>query len=317
MTKANIIFLPVLVLLIVSCKVNRPISVNNHTYENLPSDQKKVGPEDTILKTAKPLKAYVDKDITVANYFDFMDALAKKCDSLVPYALSEHILVSANPWIMDTLVNTDYYRQMAKDSFVYDQRKMIVLKAHDSLLIPDATEGQRLIRDMEHTWIDVNIPEFKLRIYQDSLLLYTFPIRVGQHRKRYLAMGDRITDLRTKTGKGKIVRLERNPSFYNPVTGKRFYLTRRDDKKTTIMPIIPWIETEINGIRNGQMIHPTTNPETLGKAYSNGCIGVSEADAWIIYYHAPLNTPIQIRYDLTILDDNGEKQELEDIYGYR
>ncbi|WP_289847777.1 hypothetical protein [Arenibacter algicola] len=38
---------------------------------------------------------------------------------------------------------------------------------------------------------------------------------------------------------------------------------------------------------------------------------------WIIYYHAPLNTPIQIRYDLTILDDNGEKQELEDIYGYQ
>ena len=80
------------------------------------------------------------------------------------------------------------------------------------------------------------------------------------------------------------------------------------------MPVIPWIETEINGIRNGQMIHPTTNPETLGKAYSNGCIGVSESDAWIIYYHAPLNTALQIRYDLIILDEKGEKRELEDIY---
>ena len=317
MIKANITFLHVLVLLIVSCNVNRPISAESPSPENPSSDQQKVVPQNNIPKKAKPLQAYVDKDITVANYFKFMDALAKKYDSLVPYALSEHVLVSANPWIMDTLANTDYYRQMAKDSFVYDQSKMIVLKAHDSLLIPYTAEGQRLIRDMEQTWIDVNIPEFKLRIYQDSLLLYTFPIRVGQHRKRYLAMGDRVTDLRTKTGKGKIVRVERNPSFYNPVTGKRFYVTKRDDKKTTIMPVIPWIETEINGIRNGQMIHPTTNPVSLGKAYSNGCIGVAEADAWIIYYHAPLNTPIQIRYDLTILDDNGEVQELKDIYNYQ
>jgi L,D-transpeptidase ErfK/SrfK len=246
-----------------------------------------------------------------------MDSLVKKYDSLVPYALSEHLLVRANPWIMDTLANTDYYRQMAKDSFIYDQRKMIVLRNKDSLLIPNAAAGQQLIRDMEHTWIDVNIPAYKLRIYQDSLLLYTFPIRVGQDRRRYLAMGDRITDLRTKTGNGEIVRLERNPSFYNPVTGKRFYVTKRDDGRTTIMPTIPWIETQINGIRNGQMIHPTTNPITLGKASSNGCIGVTEADAWIIYYHASLNTPIQIRYDLSFLDENGDLQQLKDIYNYQ
>ena len=317
MMKPNTIILLFSVFLIVSCNVNRPISPKNTTIEKSNSPVQKVGEQKNISKKAKPIQAYVSRDITVGQYFKFMDSLASKYDSLVPYALSEHVLVRANPWIMDTLANTDYYRQMAKDSFVYDQRKMIVLRANDSLLIPDTVEGQRLIRDMEHTWIDVNIPEFKLRIYQDSLLLYTFPVRVGQHRKRYLAMGDRITDLRTKTGKGKIVRLERNPSFYNPVTGKRFYVTRRDDKKTTIMPVIPWIETEINGIRNGQMIHPTTNPVTLGKASSNGCIGVTEADAWIIYYHAPLNTHVQIRYDLDILDEKGKVQKLKDIYNYQ
>tara|TARA_R110000796_G_scaffold10530_3_gene34866 strand:+ start:10574 stop:11527 length:954 start_codon:yes stop_codon:yes gene_type:complete len=317
MIKSKVILLHILVLLMVSCNVNRPISPKNPPVENPLSIQQHLVEKNSIPKKAKPQMAYVARDIRVANYFDFMDGLAKKYDSLVPYALTEHVLVRANPWIMDTLANTDYYRQMAKDSFVYDQRKMIVLRAKDSLLIPDAETGQQLIKDMENTLIDINIPEYRLRIYQDSLLLYTFPIRVGQDRKRYLAMGDRVTDLRTKTGNGKIVRLERNPSFYNPVTGKRFYVTRRDDKKTTIMPVIPWIETEINGIRNGQMIHPTTNPETLGKASSNGCIGVAEADAWIIYYHAPLNTPVHIRYDLDILDENGEVQKLKDIYNYQ
>ena len=317
MIKSKVILLHVLFLLMVSCNVKRPISTERSSDSKRPSPGKEVVRQKNIAKKTRPLQAYVDQDITVANYFNYMDALVKQYDSLVPYPLSEHVLVRANPWIVDTLANTDYYRQMARDSFVYDQRKMIVLKAHDSLSIPDNDIGQQLISDMESTWIDVNIPEYKLRIYRDSLLLYTFPIRVGQDRKRYLAMGDRITDLRTKTGKGKIVRLERNPSFYNPVNGKRFYVTKRDDDRTTIMPTIPWIETEINGIRNGQMIHPTTNPETLGKAYSNGCIGISEADAWVIYYYAPLNTAIQIRYDLEVIDENGEIQQLKDIYKYQ
>ena len=80
------------------------------------------------------------------------------------------------------------------------------------------------------------------------------------------------------------------------------------------MPQIPWIETEINGIRNGQMIHPTTNPKSLGKAYSNGCIGTKEADAWVIYYHAPLGTKVKIRYDLETYEEGMVISVLKDIY---
>jgi len=64
------------------------------------------------------------------------------------------------------------------------------------------------------------------------------------------------------------------------------------------------------------MIHPTTNPETLGKASSNGCIGTRESDAWIIYYYAPLRTAITIRYDLEINNDMGNNVKLKNIYGY-
>ena len=129
-----------------------------------------------------------------------------------------------------------------------------------------------------------------------------------------MKFGDRVTDLRTKTGIGSIVKHVKHPDFYNPVDGKRFYVTRRDDGKTTMMPQIPWIETEINNVRNGQMIHPTTNPNTLGKAYSNGCIGVGEADAWMIYYYAPLGTKLRIRYDLETYDEGKVIFVLRDIY---
>jgi L,D-transpeptidase ErfK/SrfK len=243
-----------------------------------------------------------------------MDSVTVAYDSLVSYPLTEHLLVHANPWIIDTLANTDYYRMIQRDSFVYDQGDCVVLREGDSLKIPDSGSASDILKKFQNTYIDINIPEFSLRIYRDSTELFSFPIRVGQNRKRYLAMGDRVTDLRTKTGSGTIVRHAKDPDFYNPTTGKQFHLTKRDDDKTTLMPQIPWIETEINGVRNGQMIHPTTNPETLGKAYSNGCIGTKEADAWVIYYYAPIGTKIHIRYELKTKAVDGSEIELKDIY---
>ncbi len=267
---------------------------------------------NNILK--QPNRVQILKNIKVGGYFEFMDSVVKKYDLVVPYDLSEHLLVRKNPWIIDTLANTDYYRMMARDSFVYDQKQMIVLPKGSQLTIPDSLSACKLLEDFSTTEIDVNIPEYKLRIFQDSILLYTLPVRVGQNKERYLKFGDRVTDLRTKTGKGSIVKHVKHPDFYNPVNGKRFYVTRRDDGKTTMMPQIPWIETEINNVRNGQMIHPTTNPNTLGKAYSNGCIGVGEADAWTIYYHAPLGTKLRIRYDLETYDEGMVISLLKDVY---
>lgn len=258
----------------------------------------------------------ITKDITIADYFPFMDALVKIGDSVLNYPISEHILIRYNPWVIDTLANTDYYRMIEKDSFVYDQRKLIVLPKGAVLKIPDSTTTCEILKDFEQTRIEVNIPEYRLRIFRDTVLLYSFPVRIGQHRILYLAMGNRETDLRTKRGIGAIIKHVKNPNFYNPVDGKQFYLTKRDDEKTTVMPQIPWIETEINGIRNGQMIHPTTNPITLEKAYSNGCIGTSEADAWVIYYYAPPGTRIEIKYELTPNYLNKKNTLLKDVYGY-
>ena len=268
----------------------------------------------SVEKNTGPKLISVPNDICVSEYFPFIDSITLAYDSIVDYPLTEHLLVHANPWIIDTLANTDYYRMILRDSFVYDQGQCVVLKEGDKLKIPDSLSAGQILKNFKNTYLDINIPEYRLRIIRDSVEMYSFPIRVGQNRRRYLAMNDKVNDLRTKTGSGTIVRHARDPDYYNPTTGRRFHLTRRDDQKTTLMPQIPWIETEINGVRNGQMIHPTTNPETLGKAYSNGCIGTKEADGWVIYYHAPLGTEIHIRYDLKVKDSIGEEIELKDIY---
>ena len=252
----------------------------------------------------------IPHNVVIGDYFPFMDSLVTAFQPNLPYHLTEHLLVHANPWIIDTLANTDYYRMIARDSFVYDQKKLQVLRKGDHLKIPPLKEAQRIDEFLGELQLDINIPEFKMRIYRGHLMLYEFPVRVGRNEKKYLAMGDRLTDLRTQRGSGRIVRHAKDPDFYNPVNHKQFFTTKRDDGQRTLMPQIPWIETEINGLRNGQMIHPTTNPETLGRAYSNGCIGTGEGDAWIIYYYAPIGTEIVIRYDLQLPDG----ESLSDIY---
>ncbi|AUC81136.1 L,D-transpeptidase [Lacinutrix sp. Bg11-31] len=305
MCKKKIFLLFILSLLFIACNTKEESIILSSQVVLIPKISVKKDSITTIL---------IEKPVKIEHYFQYLDSIVCKYDSITPYSLTEHLLVRANPWIIDTLQNTDYYRLKAKDSFVYNQKKMVILPKGANLILPDSVLAKKLQKSIDKTLIDVNIPEYKLRIYEDSLLLYEFTVRVGRHEKKYLKFGDRITDLRTKTGNGSIVDHVKNPDYYNPVNGHQYHVTRRDDNKVTALPQIPWLITEINNIRYGQLIHPTTNPKSLGKAYSNGCIGTREADAWIIYYHATLGTKINIRYDLMVEKD-GKPQVLKDIYG--
>lgn len=273
--------------------------------------------QDTLLPTPPPPPfdtVVLTYDVTISCLFDFLDTLVKRYDTLAPYAVSEHLLVRANPWLIDSLENTDYYRLKEKGIFNYDNRLLTVMREGDTLFIPNETEARALQAKMDSTVLDINIPEFKLSIVENGDTIYTFPVRVGQNRKRYLLATDRVTDLRTKTGTGTIVRHSKDPFFRDPTDGRMFNITERDDKEKTRMPLIPWIEPELNGRRTGQLIHPTSNPKSVGKAYSNGCIGTKEADAWRIYYHAPIGTKVVVRYNLKVVNEQGDTIRLRDIY---
>lgn len=291
-------------------------SRNKNEPAALPTDTPALAAQ---LDTVEPplLAIPVTKAVNIGAYFKFVDAIVQQYDSLVPYPLTEHLLVRANAWLIDTLENTDYYHLMERDSFVYDQRQMLALRPGDTLYLPGEKTAATLLNRMQATYLDINIPSFQLRIVEGDSVLHTFPVRVGKNQKKFLALAGNLVDLRTRTGTGEIVRISRDPLFLDPVTGKKFKYTRRDDRRTTRMPLIPWIEPSINGIRHGQMIHPTTNPSTLGKASSNGCIGLKEADAWRVYYYAPIGTKVVVRYDLMEILATGDTLRYEDVYHYR
>ncbi len=259
----------------------------------------------------------VARDITIRQYFPYIDSIVAQFDSVADYPLTEHILVRANDWIIDTLASFDYYKMMERGIFVYDQRDLVVLKKGDSINIPNSQEATDIQRRLNNTVIDVNIPEYKLRIIEMDSVKHTFTVRVGRNESKYLKTAKRTVSLQTPIGEGEIVRIERNPIFVNPVNGERYNTTKRDDGEYTAMPQIPWMEPAIGGRRLGSLIHPTTNPNTLGKAYSNGCVGTGEGDAWIIYYHSPVGTKVKFRYDLEVINEDGERIELKDIYDFK
>lgn len=262
-------------------------------------------------------KIPIQRAITVSGFFKFIDEIVAQNDTVAAYKLTENLLLRANPWILDTLVSTDYYFQMSRGSFVYDQPNLVVLRPSDTLLIPGPKTAAVLLEKMANTWLDINIPAFEMRIMEGDSALFTLPVRVGKNQKKYLEVVGHEVDLRTRTGAGEIIRVNRYPTFTDPVTGKKFKFTKRDDYQTTLMPQIPWLEPLIDGHRYGQMIHPTTNPKTLGKAASNGCIGTSEADAWRVYFFAPIGTKVLIHYDLQVVNAQGDTLRYDNVYRLR
>ncbi|MFZ9982881.1 MAG: L,D-transpeptidase [Cyclobacteriaceae bacterium] len=236
--------------------------------------------------------------IKFSQFFTLIDSIA---DQRLPGNLDltgDMILVAANPWILDTLRNTDYREALKRGRFVDDLLEEVIIPSGSPIRIPDSLESHRIVSELRSTRLVLNIPEFKLRLIRNFDTILVAAVRVGRNESVFLEAVGREVDLRTPVGKGKIHRVWRTPKSVNLHTGEVYKVTRRDDNRITKMPPVPSLEPEINGNRNGKMIHATTNPVTLGKAYSHGCVGVSEADMWTIYFNLPVGSEIEFRYDL-------------------
>ena len=292
----NLIGLTIIILAIPSCqeKDNRSKFNENNILDLLASNEEIV----------------ITEDISLSQYFYFIDSLLLLVNEVNPDEINEYVLVHANPWIIDSLVATDYYILKDKGVVVRDLLELTIFHKGQVIRIPNQNEINRIKTKLKHINLDLNIPEYQLRVFEGDQILYKLPVRVGRNERKFLAMAEHVVDLKTKTGEGEIVSIVKNASFINPVNNEAYHLTRRDDNIITTLPNIPWLEPELNGIKHGQLIHPTTNLKTLGKSYSNGCVGLRESDSWILYYHAPLGTKVNFRYDLNLPD----QPKLKDIY---
>ena len=257
-------------------------------------------------------ESYIVTNQRVIRFNEFFTLIDSIANLKLPENLDlsgDMILVAANPWILDTLRNSDYREALKRGRFVDDLLEEVIIPSGSPIRIPDSLESHRIASELRSTRLVLNIPEFKLRLIRNLDTMLVAAVRVGRNESVFLEAVGRDVDLRTPVGKGKIHRVWRTPKSVNLHTGEVYKVTRRDDNRITKMPPVPSLEPEINGHRNGKMIHATTNPVTLGKAYSHGCVGVSEADMWTIYFNLPVGSEIEFRYDLT-----GKDTIYRDIY---
>jgi len=126
--------------------------------------------------------------------------------------------------------------------------------------------------------IDINIPEYTLRLYENDLLINTFPIAVGKS----------ITP--SILGDFKIVTIVKNPTWYPQ--GKDAVPPGPEN------PLGPWwlgLDYPSYGI------HGNNAPSSIGKAQSKGCIRMRNDDVEYLAGKVQKGTQVRLRYEPIVL----------------
>lgn len=163
--------------------------------------------------------------------------------------------------------------------------------------------------------IYVNIPSFTLKLLSGGECVKKYKIRVGKLAAKTITGAGSVTKkfkisyFRYSSGeqKGEIIRYSNIRSSFNGKIVKRIKIPY--DK-------IRGLELEINGVVTGQIIHATTNSETLGHACSSGCIGLSIEDMLDLYDRVKTGTKVLIEYNPVEYRD-GIFDFYPDIYNYK
>jgi len=142
--------------------------------------------------------------------------------------------------------------------------------------------------------IDINIPEYKLRLFADGLLVGTYPIAVGKS----------ITP--SILGDFQIATIVKNPTWYPQ--GKDPVPPGEGN------PLGPWW---LGLNYPGYGIHGNNSPASIGKAQSKGCIRMRNEDVEYLAGKVQKGTPVRLRYEplVAFYDDSLFKVAVfDDLY---
>jgi hypothetical protein len=180
--------------------------------------------------------------------------------------------------------------------------------------VDNSLQADSADEDREHE-IYINIASFTLKLISGGECEKKYKIRVGKLDAKTITGAGTVTKkfkksyFRYSSGdqKGEIIRYSNIRSSFNGKIVKRIKIPY--DK-------IKGLELEINGVVTGQIIHATTNPETLGHACSSGCIGLSIEDMLDLYDRVKTGAKVLIEYNPVEYHD-GYFYFYNDIYNYK
>ncbi len=129
--------------------------------------------------------------------------------------------------------------------------------------------------------VEINIPEFTLRVFRDDEVIRTFPVGVGR------------PGFPTPVGSFRVISKVEHPVWENPYLGpgvKRIGAGAENPLGTR------WIG--FHATEQGEYgMHGTDSPETVGKLSSHGCIRMRIPDAEALYQLVSVGTPVRITYE--------------------
>lgn len=144
--------------------------------------------------------------------------------------------------------------------------------------------------------IDINIPEYMLRILAEDELIFEGLIGVGR------------TNYETPLGEFKILNRIENPIWYPK--GKDPVLPG---------PTNPLGRYWLGLSKKGYGIHGNIDPASIGKLASSGCIRMKNEDIQYLYHLIQVGTPVTIRYQTLFLEEKSHEEPylriLYDVYG--
>jgi lipoprotein-anchoring transpeptidase ErfK/SrfK len=123
----------------------------------------------------------------------------------------------------------------------------------------------------QHRLILVAIPDRKLAVIQDGVVIATFAVAVG------------AAESPSPTGEFQIINRVANPTYYHPGNVIR---SGKDNPVGT-----RWVGLN----RKGYGIHGTNAPESIGQATSHGCIRLRNRDMELLFTMLRVGDVVEIR----------------------
>lgn len=140
-----------------------------------------------------------------------------------------------------------------------------------------AQDSQRDAGNPLPVWIDISLRENILRIHWGDVVTDELPIATGS------------SSTPTPTGTFRVLDMQAEPIWQNPFYPEVTY--RGGDRRNPLGA--RWIEFKQAGV-NAYGIHGTSDPTSIGRAVTNGCIRLHNDDVAYLFEQVEEGTPIVI-----------------------
>lgn len=257
-----------------------------------------IGPESALIVSGRINVLRINR--SPSNIFARTLALAAVAFACVPAWATTYEIEDGQPLVFGT---NEHYITKYEDTFTDIARRYSlgwdeiaranpgvdqwVPGAGKDLLIP----GMRILPDVPQEGIVINLPEHRLYYFPkvkkgQKRVVMTYPVSIGK------------MDWKTPLGVTRIVRKQKNPSWYPPESVRKEHLAHGERLPAVVRPgpdnPLGAYAMRLAITPGAYLIHGTNNPLAVGMAVTHGCMRMYPEDIEALFSQVPVGTKVRI-----------------------